>query len=118
MGSRPDPMTVQSRQDINNLGQELLYQTHQTASGWGLRALTPDEVGIAFQMPAFQRSGGFDHGQLSNGPIANNGRNPKSLWQGKIPPDTFSDSHSWSSLIQRKTKLATFGLALFVSHLD
>jgi hypothetical protein len=51
--SCPDPMTPQSRLDTNHLGRELLYQTHQTASGWGLRSLTPDEVGIAFGLPAF-----------------------------------------------------------------
>jgi hypothetical protein len=40
--SYPDQMMPQSGLDINHLGRELLHQTHQTASGWGLRALTPD----------------------------------------------------------------------------
>lgn len=64
VSSCPYPMTPQSRLDINHLSRELLYQTRQTSSGWGLRALTPDEVGIAFGLPAFQRLGGLTMGRF------------------------------------------------------
>jgi hypothetical protein len=59
MSSGPVPLTPQSQFDTTHLGHEILYQTHQTALGWGLLALTPDEVGIAFGLPAFEQLGGF-----------------------------------------------------------
>jgi hypothetical protein len=66
----------------------------------------------------FPTLGGFDYGKFSVGPVANNGWNPKGLWQGKIPPDTSLHSLTGSSVIRRKTKLVTVGPEIFVSRLD
>jgi hypothetical protein len=38
---------------------DILHPTTYYASGWGLRGLTPDELGIAFGFPAWLRSGGL-----------------------------------------------------------
>jgi hypothetical protein len=105
-------MMTQSRLDINHLGRELLYQTHQTASGWGLRALTPDEIGIALRLPAFQRFGGLTMGsfplvlvQIMDGILKAYGRRKSHQTPLRTPKpgpavsDTKKVGHLWSNVI-------------------
>jgi hypothetical protein len=37
------------------LATPVVYHSHFSATGWGSRSLTPDEVGIAFGLPAWAR---------------------------------------------------------------
>jgi hypothetical protein len=106
-----DPMTPQSRLDTNHLGRELLYQAHQTASGRGLQALTPDKVSIAFGLPAFQRLGGFAMVffplvplQIMDGILKAYGREKSHQTPLRTPmpgPALSDEKQSWLPLIQR-----------------
>ena len=71
-GLRPEPvelsdlhrhegdLTLDSVLHPSDLLGSVLHPTTFFSSGWGFRALTPDELGITFGFPAWLRSGGLD----------------------------------------------------------
>jgi hypothetical protein len=67
-GARPDPVDSSTESlslDIDgvlhpsDLARPILHPTSFYRSGWGVRSLTPEELGIAFGFPAWLRSGGL-----------------------------------------------------------
>jgi hypothetical protein len=53
--SRALSLGLKDRLHPSKLSSEILYHTHYSATGWGIRSLTTDEVGIAFGWPAWAR---------------------------------------------------------------
>jgi hypothetical protein len=49
------PLRLEDRLHPSDLNSEILYHTHYSATGWGIRSLSPDEVGITFGWPAWAR---------------------------------------------------------------
>jgi hypothetical protein len=68
-GARPEPldgpddldsaMTIDGILHPSDLCRPIVHETSFFRSGWGVRSLTPDELGIAFGFPAWLRSGGL-----------------------------------------------------------
>ena len=48
-------LTSEDRLDPRALVQDIVYRTSFTHNGWGVRSLTPDELGIAFGLPSWLR---------------------------------------------------------------
>jgi hypothetical protein len=55
----PGTISLDSVLHPADLGRDVLHPTAFYASGWGIRALTADELGIAFGFPGWLRAGGL-----------------------------------------------------------
>jgi hypothetical protein len=54
-GLKSTDLTLNDRLHPDHLATPVLYHTHYSATGWGVRPLSVDEVGIAFGLPAWAR---------------------------------------------------------------
>jgi hypothetical protein len=53
-------LSLDQRLHPTDLTRNVLYHTHYSATGWGKRSLSANEVGIAFGWPAWARKGSAD----------------------------------------------------------
>jgi hypothetical protein len=54
-GKSDSTLSINDRLHPCDLGRTVLYHTHYSATGWGSRQLSVDEIGIAFGWPAWAR---------------------------------------------------------------
>jgi hypothetical protein len=54
-GDTNSSLCLEDRLHPSDLTKDIVYHTHYSATGWGIRCLSPDEVGIAFGWPAWAR---------------------------------------------------------------
>jgi hypothetical protein len=55
-GPQDQSLTLNERLHPGDLQRQICYHTHYSATGWGTRRLSLDEVGIAFGWPAWARN--------------------------------------------------------------
>jgi hypothetical protein len=56
LGKPSSELSLNDRLHPSDLGRSILYHTHYSATGWGIRQLSVDEIGIAFGWPAWARA--------------------------------------------------------------
>ena len=64
-----DLLHPEDRLDPSRLTQVVRYATHFSHDGWGVRSLTPDEVGVAFGLPSWLRPRDLTMDQIDFVPI-------------------------------------------------
>jgi hypothetical protein len=67
--TRSQTLSLESRLHPGDLTREVCYHTHFSATGWGTRSLSSDEIGIAFGWPSWARKANQEHNSFRFVPV-------------------------------------------------